>query len=240
MPFKKWFKQQISIIAMSQTIKIDIVSDVACPWCYIGQERLRKAMEALPHIDFQVEWKPFQLQPDMPAEGADKVQFMAKKFGPKAKSMEEHVSLTARQEGLPIDFDKMTRMPNTLQAHRLMAFGKREGIEHQMAYLLFKAYFADGKLVGEKETLLGIGQEAGLSEASLDKFMNTDEGLEEVRYEEHHYRQAGINSVPSFIINDQYLVQGAQPSEVLIDAFEQVAAIPEGKGHACHDGHCDC
>jgi predicted DsbA family dithiol-disulfide isomerase len=208
---------------MNRPISIDIVSDVVCPWCYIGQARLRKALALLPHRAFQVAWRPFQLNPDLPAGGVDREEYLRQRFGARMPELAAQVEQAARAEGLPIDFSRQARLPNTLQAHRLLATAHAQGRGDDLAQRLFRAYFAEGGDVEGKEALAAFGREAGLDEASIARFLQSDEGLDEVRYEEYQYRRAGIAAVPSFIINQRYLVQGAQPPQPLAEAIEQAA-----------------
>lgn len=222
------------------SIKIDIVSDIVCPWCYIGQSRLQKALDQVSDKNIQVSWKPFQLRPDMPIGGMDSKQLMQEKFGDKAESLIAQVEANAQQEGLPMDFSKVETAPNTIEAHRLMWFALKEGKDDKLAHLLFKAYFAEGKDVEGHASLVELGREAGVSEEALTKFAETDEGRDEVKYEERQYRMSGVSAVPSFIVNDKYLVQGAQPAEAFLELFQKVspALTKVAEGDACEGDDC--
>ncbi len=223
-------------------IQIDIVSDVVCPWCYIGQARLKQALGQVPADKVKVSWKPFQLRPDMPLGGRDSKAFMKEKFGDAADAMIARVEEHAHQEQLPMDFSKVEKAPNTLEAHRLMWLAQQEGKDDQLAYLLFQAYFAEGKDVEGTSSLLNIGREAGLSDTALQKFEHSKEGLKEVQQEEYQYRNAGVTAVPSFIVNNKYLVQGAQPAEAFLELFERLSPqlTPAMKnGGSCNDDNCE-
>lgn len=226
---------------MPQPIKVDIVSDIVCPWCYIGQSRLKKALEQLPAGTVSISWKPFQLRPDMPVGGMDSQRLMQEKFGDKASGMIAQVEENAHKEGLPMDFSKVSKAPNTIEAHRLMWFAQKEGKEDALAHILFKAYFAEGKDVEDRSSLANLGKEAGLSEEALRQFTETEEGRDEVRYEERQYRASGISAVPSFIVNDKYLLQGAQPAEAFLELFNKVSPkfTEVGKGPGCEGDDCE-
>ena len=208
-------------------IVIDIVSDLACPWCYIGKARLERALALEPDkYELEVNWKPFQLYPELPEEGSGFAEFMQDRHGSsqQAEEMCLQASESAKKEELDFRFDLIKRMPNTLEAHRLMLLANREDLQNALSEALFESYFTKGKDLSCKQTLAEIAKETGISEALISKFLNSDEGLEEVQYEELQYREAGIETVPSFIINNQFLIQGAQDPETFLQALEEVPA----------------
>lgn len=201
-------------------IKIDIVSDLVCPWCYIGQKRLS---DALTQSDYEAEisWKPFQLHPELEKEGMEKNTFLIKKFGPKGANLFDQVKAVADSESLPMNPGIIGNIPNTVDVHRLMWLAKKEGKDLKLAPNLFEAYFANGKDFSKQETLVSIGVDCGMDKIQIENFLASDEGKEEVLEEEKSYREAGIKAVPTFIINDKYMIQGAQSPDVFLNAFKQ-------------------
>ena len=210
------------------TLKIDIVSDVVCPWCYIGKRRLEKAIQQVAdQIDITVEYHPFELNPDMPAEGRHQRDYLIKKFGSESKyeQITSHVTATAAQEGLAFDFAKQNVSPNTRQSHRLIYFAKQQGKQLEMKEALMKAYFTDGVDLTKTENLIHVASSVGLDANEVKLFLNSDDGLKEVVAEEKLNVQRGISGVPFFIINNQYGVSGAQPSDVFANAFLEISGV---------------
>ncbi|NOS93299.1 MAG: DsbA family oxidoreductase [Cyclobacteriaceae bacterium] len=213
------------------SIKIDVVSDVVCPWCYIGKRRLEKAIQQVgDQIDITVEYHPFELNPEMPAEGRNQRDYLVKKFGSEAKyeQVTGHVTSTAAQEGLVFDFTKQKISPNTRQAHRLIYFAKQKGKQLEMKEALMKAYFTDGIDLTKIENLEKVATSVGIDAAEVNEFLQSNDGLNEVVAKEKLNVQRGISGVPFFIINNQYGVSGAQPSEVFANAFLEISGISSG------------
>lgn len=207
-------------------IKIDVVSDVVCPWCYIGKRRLEKAIEMLSDkIDFQVEYHPFELNPDMPAEGRNQKEYLAAKFGGEEQyhQITSRTEKTAAQEGLRFDFAKQRISPNTLNAHRLIAFAKGKGKQAELKEALMSAYFEKGIDLTQTKNLVDIAREHGLEAKETELFINSDELAAEVRMEEQLNSRRGISGVPFYIINNQYGVSGAQPTEVFVRTLTEIA-----------------
>ncbi len=210
------------------SIKIDVVSDVVCPWCYIGKRRLEKAIQQVgDQIDITVEYHPFELNPEMPNEGRNQRDYLVKKFGSEAKyeQITGHVTATAAQEGLVFDFAKQKISPNTRQAHRLIYFAKQKGKQLEMKEALMKAYFTDGIDLTKNENLLQVATSLGLDVTEVNAFLQSNVGLNEVVAEEKLNVQRGISGVPFFIINNQYGVSGAQPSELFVNAFLEIRGV---------------
>ena len=207
-------------------IKIDVVSDVVCPWCYIGKRRLEKAIDQLKgQVDVEVEFHPFELNPDMPKEGKNQKQHLADKFGTEEryKQITSNVTKVAAEEGLKFNFDKQEVSPNTRDAHRIIRYAKSEGKQAVVKEAFMKAYFEDGIDLSKNENLLSIATKAGLDTPKVSSLLNSDEGLVEVELEERTYAQRGITSVPYFIINNTYGVSGAQPTEVFEKALLDIS-----------------
>lgn len=209
-----------------QKIKIDIVSDVVCPWCYIGKRRLERAMEALKdEFDFEITYLPFELNPQMPKEGKNQKEYLTAKFGGKAQyeKITSHVTKIASEEGLNFDFESQSISPNTRDAHRLIWLAKDEGIQPEVKEAFMSAYFEQGEDLSKSETLVRIANKAGLEKSKAEKFLASGDGLVEVQYLQQSNHQRGITGVPFYIINDKYGISGAQPSSVFIEAIKDIS-----------------
>ncbi len=224
-------------------IKIDIVSDVVCPWCYIGKRRLEKAIaQVADHVDVELEYHPFELNPDMPLEGRNQKEYLTKKFGSEAKYQQivNHVTEVAAQEGLQFDFKKQNISPNTRNAHRLIWFAKKHSKQIEMKEALMKAYFEQGLDLTISENLISIATELGLDNEATRNFINSTEGLIEVTTSEMQNAQRGISGVPFYIINNQYGVSGAQPSEIFVKALLEISEENISAEKVCDVGSTDC
>lgn len=197
-------------------ISLDIVSDMICPWCFIGKARLDAAIAASGASGlFAVQWRPFQLNPDMPAEGADRKTYLEAKFGGAegARRAYANVEAAAAESGLSIDFSRIPRVPNTVNAHRLLGFARRHGAQHALAEALFRAYFQQGRDLGDLDTLAEIGAlHLPQAAAALHARLQSDEGRAEVLAECAQANRAGIGGVPFYIIAGRHGIAGAQPS----------------------------
>ena len=207
-------------------VKLDIFSDPVCPWCYIGKANLDRALEAAPEHPFQIEWHPFQLNPGMPAEGVDRAEYLEAKFGGKAKAVEIYarVEQAAREAGLTIDFSTIRRMPNTLNAHRLIHWAGLEGRQTAIVSALFRAYWREGRDIGQTATLVDIAEAAGMDRALTERLLATDEDSDALKARDIHARERGVTGVPCFIIGNQYVVSGAQPPQVWADVIAELRA----------------
>lgn len=224
-------------------IKIDVVSDVVCPWCYIGKRRLEKAIaQVADQVDVELEYHPFELNPDMPQEGRNQKKYLTKKFGSEAKYQQivNHVTEVAAQEGLAFDFEKQTISPNTRNAHRLIGFAKKHNNQIEMKEALMKAYFEQGLDLTQTETLVSIATELGLDHEATRNFINSKEGLVEVTTAEMQNAQRGISGVPFYIINNKYGVSGAQPSEVFVKALLEISEENISAEKVCDVESTDC
>jgi predicted DsbA family dithiol-disulfide isomerase len=208
-------------------IKIDVVSDVVCPWCYIGKRRLEKAIDQLAgQVDVEVEFHPFELNPDMPKEGKNQKEHLTNKFGgvDRYKQITGNVTKVAAEEGLKFNFDKQEVSPNTRDAHRIIRYAKSEDKQAATNEAFLKAYFEEGIDLSKKENLLAIATTAGLDRMKVSSLLDSNEGLIEVELEEKMNAQRGISGVPYFIINNKYGVSGAQPAEVFQKTLLDIAA----------------
>lgn len=225
-------------------IKIDIASDVVCPWCYIGKRRIEKAMTQLSDLfEFEVSYLPFELNPQTPKEGFNQKEYLTKKFGSEEKynQITSHVASVAAEEGLKFDFSKQTVSPNTRDAHRIIAFAKQEGKQLAAKEAFMKAYFEDGVDLTKKENLLAISEQVDLNPQRIAALLDSDEGLAEVIMNEQTNHQRGISGVPYYIINDQYGISGAQPADVFIQALKQIGTeVISIEGEACDVDGANC
>lgn len=212
------------------TLTIDVVSDVVCPWCYIGKRKLEAAL-ALPDAaelpNVVIRWHPFQLNPDMPAQGISRQQYLADKFGgPKqAAEIYERVRAAGNAVGLALNIDGITLQPNTLAAHALIAFAQLGDFDaSDVKERLLKAYFVENRFIGSADVLAEIAEEAGLNGEDARAFVTAPEQLAAVAQADAHVRSLGISGVPFFIFNQKVSVSGAQDPAVLLAAMQQAAA----------------
>jgi predicted DsbA family dithiol-disulfide isomerase len=217
---------------MAVPIKIDFVSDVACPWCAVGLKSLEEAMTRVGE-DLQVElhFQPFELNPQMPAEGEDAVEHLTRKYGISAEQAAQNgEAIRARGAALGFEFrmDRRRRVYNTFDAHRLLHWAGEQGEGRQLAlkHALLRAYFTEGEDVSSVDTLVNLAMEAGLDGARARQILATDEFTEAVRQQESFYAGQGVSAVPSVIFNDRHLIQGGQPVELFEKALRQLAGIP--------------
>ena len=209
-------------------LKIDIVSDIVCPWCAIGYKKLSEAMTQLDdEISFEVNWKPYQLHPEIPREGFDKKEYYKIKFGESLGSSDKFnfISEEGRKVGLEFNFKKSKNLPNTFLAHRLLWLCRSKGMQDVIAEALFYAYFTDGRDVGNEDELIEISSENGLNKQEIRDFFQSNIGHEEVLREENRAREMNIFSVPTYIFNKKYLLVGGQESDTFKAYIEKVIEV---------------
>jgi len=223
-------------------MKVEIYSDVACPWCYIGDRRFERALAAFPRRDqVEVVYRPYQLDPGAPAKAIPLPRYLEGRFGAGAAAKMGHVEEAAASEGLNIRF-KDALAVNTGDAHRLARLAEREcGPEVQRALMqaLFAAHFTDGRNVGDPETLAELAGGAGMNGARVRAYLASDEGRDEVQAEIEAARRLGIQAVPTFVFDGRYGVSGAQPAAVFTQALERVWEETAGATAATRDGDDD-
>jgi len=209
-------------------LKIDIVSDVVCPWCAIGYKKLSEAMTQLDdQISFEVNWKPYELHPEIPKEGFDKKEYYKIKFGESSGSSDKFniISEEGKKVGLEFNFKKSKNLPNTFLAHRLLWLCRSKDMQDVLAEALFYAYFTDGRNVGNKDELIEISSENGLNREEIKEFFQTNIGHEEVLREENRAREMNIFSVPTYIFNKKYLLVGGQESDTFKAYIKKVIEV---------------
>ncbi|MGY6707554.1 MAG: DsbA family oxidoreductase [Rhizobiaceae bacterium] len=216
-------------MAEEQRISIDIVSDVVCPWCYVGQKRLEEAMALAPEIGVDLRWRPYQLDPTIPPEGLDRDSYMKAKFGEDGRLEEMQVRLEelGRDAGIIFHFADITRSPNTLDAHRLIRWAaSADGTDVQDAVVkrLFQLYFEEGRDVGDRAVLIAAARECGMDATLVETLLGAGADLDEVQAEIETARRMGVTGVPCFLFENRYAVIGAQDAETLADAIRQIAA----------------
>ena len=219
----------------SAPLRIDFVSDIVCPWCAIGLASLEQALQRVAgEVHAEIHFQPFELNPQMPAEGEDISEHLQKKYGlSEAQLAENQAQIHARGAELGFTFGKgaRTRTYNTFDAHRLLHWAGMEGEGKQLAFkhALLGAYFTDGKNVSDHATLLDIARAVGLPAERAQQILASDEFATDVRAAEQHFQRSGISSVPAVIINQRHLISGGQPVEVFERALRQIAQAGDAR-----------
>lgn len=215
-------------------LAIDVISDVVCPWCFIGKRHLEKALArwqaSRPELPVEVRWHAFQLNPDMPRAGVDRRTYLERKFGgpARAKEIYARVEAAGRNAGIAFEFDRMQVQPNTIQAHRLIAWAGTRGDASPLVEALFRGYFLAARDFTDDGVLADLAADAGLDRAEAAAFLASDALADEVRSDETQARDIGVQGVPFFIFDRKLAVSGAQPPEVLLEAMtEAVDANPD-------------
>ncbi len=210
-----------------EPLVIDVISDTICPWCFIGKRRLEQALARHPlGARAVVRWHPFELNPDMPAEGMDRSRYVAAKFGgaERAQAIYDRIRAVGQEVGLELDFGRIPRTPNTFASHRLLHLAGQEGCQDAVAEALFRAAFLEGRDIGRLETLLEVAQACGLDRDAVQARLESDADVEQVRAEEAQARELGVTGVPFFVFGGRYAVAGAQEPEVFVQVLERLAS----------------
>lgn len=198
-------------------LKIDVYADIVCPWCYLGLVRLKKALALRPGVSADITWRPFQLAPDLPEAGVDYREHMAKKFDPeKMKDMQANMTAWAKEEGVDFNFPAITRAPNTNAAHRLIRWARETGKQHEVAEAIMRAYFSEGKFIGDVNVLADIGAAAGMNRGELLEKFAAGTDKDAVRAEHEQAKAAGITNVPFYNFGGDVTVTGSYPEEDLV------------------------
>ena len=203
-------------------MRIDIVSDVVCPWCFIGKRRLERAVELRPDVTFEISWRPFQLNPDMPREGMERQHYLSSKFGSPANAerIYEQILEAGEGESIAFAFDRIARTPNTIDAHRMIRFAGGHGVQDKVVEIIFRRYFEEAVDTSGDDWLVDCAEEAGIDRSAARDFLGSGLGADAVRDEDLHARGVGISGVPCFIIDRRLAVSGAQAPEVFLRVFE--------------------
>ncbi|HEY3403417.1 MAG TPA: DsbA family oxidoreductase [Ohtaekwangia sp.] len=223
-------------------IKVDVVSDVVCPWCYIGKRRLEKAIDNLKDsYEFEIEYHPFELNPQMPAGGLNHKEYLTEKFGGEERydQLTGRVIQVAAAEGLTFDFEKQITSPNTRKAHALIQLAHEKGKQLPVMEAFFKAYFTDGVDLSQDKNLIDVAVDAGLDRVDAEGALSDENSLVQVALAEQEMYKLGISGVPFYILNNKYGVSGAQSSETFMKAFLEIGTqTPEAE--ACDVDSKNC
>ncbi|TPM41947.1 DsbA family protein [Mesorhizobium sp. B2-3-4] len=212
----------------ANAITVDVVSDVVCPWCFIGQKRLDKAVAAAGDVEVHIRWRPFQLDPTIPPQGKDRREYMLAKFGSDERIRDIHARIgpLGAAEGISFAFDAIKMAPNTLDAHRLIRWAGAAGedVQNRLVRRLFQMNFEEGANIGDHSVLVEAAREAGMDASVVETLLPSDADVEAVRTEIATASRMGITGVPCFLLEGKYAVMGAQDADTLADAIRQVAA----------------
>lgn len=205
-------------------MKIDIIVDTICPWCYVGKKRFERALASSPVEGLEVGWRPFQLNPHMPREGMDRGEYLAQKFGGprRAESQYRVIEETGRDEGIDFRFSDIDRTPNSIDSHRLVRLAGENGLQTQMVEAVFQAYFLEGRDIGSRTVLAEIGAENGMDFEETIDYLTSGRDVDIVRSEDQMARNMGVNGVPCYIVERNYAISGAQSPEVFAQVFDFV------------------
>jgi predicted DsbA family dithiol-disulfide isomerase len=217
---------------MQDPIRIDVVSDAICPWCWVGKRNLDRALTLLDGEAFAIHWRPYQLNPDMPREGVDRATYRAAKFGSLERSAaaDARVAQAGAVAGVEFRHALMQRTPNTIDAHRVIALAGTLGLQHEVVERLFRAYFQEGVDVGDHAELARLAGEAGLDAEEVAEFLASPALEAEVVNEDAGFRQMGISGVPTFALAGHVLFSGAMPAEEMAEAFRRGLGILRERG----------
>ena len=205
-------------------IELDIFSDTVCPWCYIGKKRLEKAISNNKDTKFKQTWRTFQLNPGMPPDGMDRQEYLISKFGSAdaAKTIYDNIYDEGLVEGINFNFDSIITTPNSFNSHRLLALAYKQGVQENVLDSLFESYFLNGEDIGDPNVLLDIAIKHKIDAEDFKSYLSDQENIEPLANEEIQARKMGINSVPTFIINKQIVINGAQTSENFEIIFQKL------------------
>ena len=205
-------------------MKIDVYADIACPWCYIGEKRLEQALSMRPDLHVELQWRPFQLRPEMPKEGVPWSDFERQKFGghEKAQQIFARVTSVGAEDGIDFRFDRIQVAPNTLDAHRLVLFAREQGREWQAVAALFVAHFTEGRDVSDLDTLVDIAGRFGLDTNTVRDYLLSGRDADTVIESQEEAYGVGVQGVPFYVFDDRYALSGAQPLETFLWALDEV------------------
>jgi len=217
---------------MTTRITVDIVSDAICPWCFIGKRRFEQAMAAAPQdVEILVAWRPYQLNPEMPPEGMDRKAYLSAKFGgdAKADTIYERVRAAGASVGIDFNFAGIPRTPNTIDAHRLIGLAGRAGRQDAVVEGLFRAYFLEGRDIGDRAVLAAVAAAADFNDQKIRDYLAGSDDVERVNNEDAMARRMGIQGVPCFILNRKYAISGAQEPAVFLEALDMLKREAAGE-----------
>lgn len=212
-------------LQMTKKLTIDVISDVMCPWCYIGKKNLDEAVAASPELDVEISWRPYQLDATLPKEGKDRQKYLSDKFGGKAEADSRYANIKQAGSfvGIDFNFDLMKVSPNTLDAHRVIRWAGGNGteVQNKLVRRLFELFFLEGGHIGDDDVLVEAAIFAGMDGKLVRELLESDRDKKEVQQEIAQAQQMGVTGVPCFVIDNKFAVMGAQPVEALVSAFKQ-------------------
>ena len=217
--------------AIPPVLGLSIVSDAICPWCWVGKKRLERALLTLgPAAQFRITWRPFELNPQMPKEGMERRDYRMRKFGSleRSQAMDAQMTTAGAQEGIAFRYDLIRRTPNTFDAHRMIWLADREGVQDAFVEALFRAYFSQGRDIGDSAVLADVAASAGIDRIRAAAFLQGSEGATEVRRDLSIASRAGLSGVPTFVLDGRVLFSGAQPPEVMASVLGQAVGAYAG------------
>jgi predicted DsbA family dithiol-disulfide isomerase len=230
------FNTSANGISMSEAspITVDVVSDVMCPWCFIGKRRLEAAIMSVPQLPVQVRWHPFQLDSTLPKSGKDRQQYLSDKFGglERARAFYSQIEAAGQEEKIDFAFDAIKLSPNTLDCHRLILWSRSDNLQDEVVELLFRAYFLNGEDLSKSETLVRISAEAGMQSDLVEQLLETETDLDKVEAQIAKAQESGISGVPCFIIDGRFVLAGAEKAETIAAALlhaEETRTNPEAE-----------
>ena len=204
-------------------INIKVISDTICPWCYIGKKQLEKAINKIDNIEFDISYKPFQLDPTMPTDGVDRKRYIDRKFGEDtAKEIGNKIKEAGKLVGIEFNYENIIKTPNTLNSHRILKWAEKESKQEEALELLFYSYFTEGRDIGNNEELVKIAKKLGLNPKKIEKNSVSDIDIKEIELEEWSYRDLGIAGVPTYILEDNMIITGSQSSETFVNVFNKI------------------
>lgn len=207
-----------------QTLKIDIYSDVICPWCWLGKARFEKALEEVKPGNVELRYLPYELNPATPPEGRDRLKYLEAKYGSAISSMDAKLAGLGKEMGLDYHFEKAEKIPNTFNAHRVIWLAEKEGVQKPVIEAFYEAYFSRGLDLGDKRVLIETASKAGLDAGKVEKLLASEEGTEEIHALEHQALSLGVSGVPFFVFNNESAVSGAQSVETFVSILKELTA----------------
>jgi predicted DsbA family dithiol-disulfide isomerase len=205
-------------------MRIDVIIDTVCPWCFIGKRRLERALKNVTGVAVELVWRPFQLNPEIPKQGRSHHSYLTEKFGgmDRAASRYGVIRDAGRSEGIHFDFDAIDVTPNSLDSHRLLAYSERHGMQTPLVEAMFQAYFLEGRDIGDRAVLADIAAKHGLNREEIAGYLDSEVDIDRIRAEDDMIRRMGVNGVPCYIVNGKYAISGAQSPEVFFQVFDLV------------------
>lgn len=209
-------------------MRVDIIFDTICPWCFVGKRRLERALAQRPTVAAQIHWRPFLLNPDMPEQGIPRAAYLERKFGGAARvtRMLNSLAEAGKAESIDFCFDAIQVTPNSVDSHRLVQFAHRHGVANQAVEALFQAYFVHGRNIGDRDELLSITEHCDLSADEFERMLNSNEGRGEIYLDNAQTHRLSINGVPCFIFENAYGIAGAQDPDILVRMIDMAIEGP--------------